>query len=161
MAVTSPPFAIKCGGDVHDTPHLYYYHNDSDHLGASDFNIDPQHQWVVSNVGSFLPNSNTTDSTVSTNHNISKRTENQTLYQELYEKARISASSLRYYIVGLPDEDDYKVEIDFAEIVIEEKNSWRGLGRRYFNIFIQASVLASSYLQKKLRNCIKFSLILI
>lgn len=146
LAVTGPSFAIKCGADVHNIPPLSYYHNDSDHLGAADINFDPEYQWVVSNVGSFLPNNNTIDSSVNTDHSISGGTENQALYQT----ARVSASSLRYYIVGLPDGDGYKVEFDFAEIVIEDQNSWKGLGRRYFNIFIQASV-KSSYLKRLFR----------
>ncbi|XP_078157869.1 uncharacterized protein LOC144553535 isoform X3 [Carex rostrata] len=142
LNIIGSPFAIKCGANVQNIPHLsYYYHNDSDHLGAADINFDPEYQWVVSNVGSFLPNNNTIDSSVNTDHSISGGTENQALYQT----ARVSASSLRYYIVGLPDGDGYKVEFDFAEIVIEDQNSWRGLGRRYFNIFIQGNEVEKDF----------------
>ncbi|KAJ3699011.1 hypothetical protein LUZ61_002716 [Rhynchospora tenuis] len=134
------PFAIKCGGDVHGIPHLLYYHNDTKHLGVADVNSDPQNQWVVSIVGPFLPNNNIIDFIVNTDHSISG-----TEAQALYQTARISASSLRYYIVGFPDGDGYKIEIDFAEIVIEEQSSWRGLGRRYFNIYIQGKLVEKDF----------------
>ncbi|KAJ4754389.1 Leucine-rich repeat transmembrane protein kinase [Rhynchospora pubera] len=134
------PFAIKCGGDVHDIPHLFYYHNDTKHLGVADLNFDPQNQWVVSIVSPFLPNNYIIDFIVNTDHSISGAET-----QALYQTARISASSLRYYIVGFPDGDGYKIEIDFAEIVIEEQSSWRGLGRRYFNIYIQGKPVEEDF----------------
>ncbi|PPS11397.1 hypothetical protein GOBAR_AA09245 [Gossypium barbadense] len=61
-----------------------------------------------------------------------------TLDSELFQTARISASSLRYYGLGL-ENGNYTVRLEFAETQIVETNRWEGLGRRVFDIYIQGS----------------------
>ncbi|KAJ3695478.1 hypothetical protein LUZ60_000855 [Juncus effusus] len=127
--------AIKCGGNVQNLENIYYYQNDTNPLSSADLSFDPNNFWLVSNIASFPTNESTTtyNYTVSTNNNISKT--NSMDPGPLYQTARTSQSSLSYYIVGLPNANDYTVELHFAEIVIgDPTTSWTGLGKRFFNI---------------------------
>lgn len=88
-------------------------------------------QWAVSSTGNFISNPNGPQYITSTDTQIVG-----TLDSELYKTARISPSSLRYYGLGLRN-GRYKIELHFAEIQMEDTRSWKGLGRRLFDIFIQ------------------------
>ncbi|URE48937.1 Di-glucose binding within endoplasmic reticulum [Musa troglodytarum] len=57
---------------------------------------------------------------------------------------RISTRSLRYHVVGLQN-GTYKVELLFAEIVMDDTPSWTGLGRRIFNIYIQNQLVEQDF----------------
>ncbi|KAL4554460.1 hypothetical protein LXL04_039290 [Taraxacum kok-saghyz] len=59
-----------------------------------------------------------------------------TLDSELFQTARISAGSLRYYGLGL-ENGNYTVNLRFAELVFEDGPIWRSLGRRVFDIYVQ------------------------
>lgn len=61
-----------------------------------------------------------------------------TLDSEPYKTARLSANSLRYDGLGLKN-GKYNVEIHFAEMQMEDSQSWKGLGpgRRLFDIYAQ------------------------
>ncbi|GJN01754.1 hypothetical protein PR202_ga19046 [Eleusine coracana subsp. coracana] len=50
--------------------------------------------------------------------------------------ARMSPSSLRYYGVGL-ENGNYTVTLQFAEFDYEDSQTWKSLGRRVFDIYIQ------------------------
>lgn len=63
-----------------------------------------------------------------------------TLDSELYKTARIAPSSLRYYGLGL-DSGKYEVKLHFAEIQMDDSHSWKGLGRRVFDVYIQVDDL--------------------
>lgn len=54
---------------------------------------------------------------------------------QLFRTARISASSLRYYGLGL-ENGNYNISLQFAELSIRNSN-WESLGRRVFDIYIQ------------------------
>lgn len=88
-------------------------------------------QWVVSNTGYFISNPSGPHSIAKTDSQIT-----ETLDSKLYKTARISPSSLRYYGLGLKN-GKYIVEVHFAEITMEDTRSWKGLGRRLFDIYIQ------------------------
>ncbi|KAK4588891.1 hypothetical protein RGQ29_019772 [Quercus rubra] len=59
---------------------------------------------------------------------------------ELYQTSRMSPGSLRYYGLGL-DNGPYNVSLFFAETGFDDRNSqtWKSLGRRVFDIYIQGS----------------------
>jgi Malectin domain len=61
-----------------------------------------------------------------------------TLDSELFQHARMSASSLRYYGIGL-ENGNYTVTLQFAEIAYPNTPpfKWESLGRRIFDIYIQ------------------------
>ena len=55
---------------------------------------------------------------------------------ELFQTARTSSSSLRYYGVGL-ENGNYAVTLQFAEFAFEDSKTWTSLGRRVFDIYVQ------------------------
>ncbi|XP_040381467.1 probable LRR receptor-like serine/threonine-protein kinase At1g56140 [Oryza brachyantha] len=118
-------FAVNCGGkEFTFSDQQTVFNDDSTDLGAARFHVNTINSWVVSHVGAD-PFSNSTG-IVSTNKNIPG-----TDMADLYKTARTSTGSLWYYVVGLAS-GTYKIELFFAEIVIESES-----GRRLFNIDIQ------------------------
>lgn len=128
-------FSVNCGGPKQASASGIDFYDDSQILGAASLYPSTEYRWVVSNIGSYLSNPNgptyieTTDSQIL-----------GTLESELYKTARISPSSLRYYGLGLRN-GVYNVELHFAEIVMDDSKSWKGLGRRIFDIYIQVVIL--------------------
>ncbi|KAI7745721.1 hypothetical protein M8C21_022198, partial [Ambrosia artemisiifolia] len=59
-----------------------------------------------------------------------------TLDSELFQTARLSAGSLRYYGLGL-ENGNYTVTLQFAELEIEDGSTWKSVGRRVFDIYLQ------------------------
>lgn len=107
------------------------FDNDSESLRAASLYTNSNDQWAVSNTGNFISNPNGPQYIVTTETQITN-----TLDSELYKTARISSSSLRYYGLGL-ENGKYNVELHFAEITMDDSQSWKGLGRRLFDIYIQ------------------------
>ena len=107
------------------------FDNDSESLRAASLYTNSNDQWAVSNTGNFISNPNGPQYIVTTETQITN-----TLDSELYKTARISPSSLRYYGLGL-ENGKYNVELHFAEITMDDSQSWKGLGRRLFDIYIQ------------------------
>lgn len=86
-------------------------------------------KWAVSNVGLFTSKSNVSYVANSLSQFVS-------LDSELFQTARVSAGSLRYYGLGLQN-GNYSVLLRFAEIEINNGRTWKSLGRRVFDILIQ------------------------
>ncbi|KAL4179672.1 hypothetical protein AMTRI_Chr13g121250 [Amborella trichopoda] len=107
------------------------YSDDSETLGSASFYTSTEQVWSVSNTGIFISNPNGPKFIASTDSQIMG-----TLESELYKTARISQSSLRYYGTSLIN-GKYYVELHFAEIVMDDSVSWKGLGRRIFDVYIQ------------------------
>ncbi|KAM5564478.1 putative LRR receptor-like serine/threonine-protein kinase [Rosa sericea] len=124
-------FSIKCGGTSQISVSGIEYDDDSEILGAASSYKSSRNQWAVSNTGNFLFNSNGPQYIANTDSQIT-----ETLESELYKTARISPTSLRYYGLDLKN-GKYVVELHFAELQMEETNSWKGLGRRLFDVYIQ------------------------
>ena len=59
---------------------------------------------------------------------------------ELYQTARMSASSLRYYGLGL-ENGNYTVVLQFAEAGYPDTQTWQSLGRRVFDIYVQVCMV--------------------
>lgn len=88
----------------------------------------------MSSTGNFVFNSNGPLYIASTDSQIT-----ETLESELYKTARLSPSSLRYFGLDLMN-GKYIVELHFAEIAMEDDtSSWKGLGRRIFDVYIQVT----------------------
>ncbi|KAB1216924.1 hypothetical protein CJ030_MR4G016063 [Morella rubra] len=113
------------------------YESDSETLGPATYYVTNTNRWAVSNVGYFTGSNNPQYTTTSAR-------QFTTLDSELFQTARISASSLRYYGLGL-ENGNYTVNLQFIETVIENPPSWRSLGRRVFDIYIQGNRVSKDF----------------
>ncbi|XP_031119317.1 probable LRR receptor-like serine/threonine-protein kinase At1g56140 isoform X2 [Ipomoea triloba] len=128
-------FAIKCGGQEITSSNQTVYERDNETLGPATHYMTSTGRWAVSNVG--LPSD--INSPKYTTFSSSQFT--NTLDSELFQTARISAGSLRYYGLGLKN-GNYIVTLHFAESVILNPRypTWKVFGRRVFNIYIQGNL---------------------
>ncbi|KAK4484918.1 hypothetical protein RD792_007519 [Penstemon davidsonii] len=125
-------FAVKCGGPQIRSSNQIVYEMDNATLGPATYFMTSTGRWAVSNVG--LPiSSNSPQYRWSSSSQFTN-----TLDSELFQTARISAGSLRYYGLGL-ENGNYTVRLQFAETAIQSTRSWRSVGRRVFDIYIQGN----------------------
>ncbi|GAB2303386.1 hypothetical protein Dimus_037377, partial [Dionaea muscipula] len=123
-------FAIKCGGPQIKSLDGTLYERDNTTLGAATVFVTDTDKWAESNAGSFISNSNSSFIGVSSSQFIG------TLDSELFQTARLSPGSLRYYGLGLVN-GNYTVLLQFAESSILNGQTWKSLGRRVFDVYIQ------------------------
>ncbi|XP_058219700.1 probable LRR receptor-like serine/threonine-protein kinase At1g56140 isoform X2 [Rhododendron vialii] len=135
-------FAIKCGGPQITASSQIVYESDNETLGPATYNVTSTNRWAVSNVGRFINNNNPQY------QSFSSRQFTNTLDSELFQTARNSPGSLRYYGLGL-ENGNYNVTLQFAEIVIPNPSSWESLGRRVFDIYIQGNLVWEDFDIKK------------
>ncbi|KAK3033138.1 hypothetical protein RJ639_036497, partial [Escallonia herrerae] len=135
---TDSRFAIKCGGPQITSSNQIVYERDNETLGPATYLVNTAQRWAVSNVG--LPSgSNNPEYKVFSSSQFTN-----TLDSELFQTARTSAGSLRYYGLGL-DNGNYTVLLQFAEMPTQNSNSWRSLGRRVFDIYIQGNLMLKDF----------------
>ncbi|GMP51812.1 hypothetical protein CsSME_00017899 [Camellia sinensis var. sinensis] len=125
-------FSIKCGGPQITSNKQIIYERDNETLGPATYYVTSENRWAVSNVGLFI------DSNQPQYISFSSSQFTQTLDSELFQTARISAGSLRYYGLGL-ENGNYNVSLQFAEMAILNPFTWKSLGRRVFDIYIQGN----------------------
>ncbi|GKV40165.1 hypothetical protein SLEP1_g47832 [Rubroshorea leprosula] len=125
-------FGIKCGGPRITSSDGVVFERDDQILGPASYFVSDTNRWAVSNVGYFAGNNNPQY----TKNSSSQFT--NTLDSQLFQTARTSASSLRYYGLGL-ENGNYTVSLQFAEIVIDDSTTWQSLGRRIFDIYVQGN----------------------
>ncbi|GKE87490.1 probable leucine-rich repeat receptor-like serine/threonine-protein kinase, partial [Tanacetum coccineum] len=106
--------------------------------GASYFSSTDD-RWGFSNTGNFLDDGQNIDTYILTNTsgvrvNIS----------ELYMSARISALSLTYYGFCMLN-GSYIVSLHFAEIIFTNDRTYRSLGRRVFDIYLQGMLVEKDF----------------
>ncbi|KAG8365259.1 hypothetical protein BUALT_Bualt18G0085600 [Buddleja alternifolia] len=125
-------FAVKCGGPQIRSSDQTVYEMDNATLGPATYFMTSTGRWAVSNVG--LP----ADSSNPVYRSTSSSQFTNTLDSELFQTARVSAGSLRYYGLGL-ENGNYTVRLQFAETDIVGTRTWRSLGRRVFDIYVQGN----------------------
>lgn len=108
------------------------FERENETLGPATYHVTDTNRWAVSNVGLFSGSNNPQYTSTSPSQF------SNTLDSELFQTARISAGSLRYYGLGL-ENGNYTLTLQFAEIAFVNSNSWQSLGRRVFNVYIQVS----------------------
>ncbi|KAL5977023.1 hypothetical protein ACLOJK_021361 [Asimina triloba] len=131
-------FAVNCGGGAITSAGGMLFERDNENLGPATHYVTTETRWAVSNVGRFAENPNP-----SYIRNSSSQFSN-TLDSELFQTARLSPSSLRYYGLGL-ENGQYTVTMQFAEIPIEESTTWRSLGRRVFDVYAQGNLQLKNF----------------
>lgn len=124
-------FSVNCGGKQQASASGITYEDDSEPLGAASFYTSTNNQWGVSNTGKYIFSSQGPVYTDETESQIIG-----TLESELYKTARVSPSSLRYFGLGLKN-GLYSIDLHFAEIGMEDTSTWKALGRRLFDVYIQ------------------------
>ncbi|TKY49222.1 leucine-rich repeat receptor serine/threonine-protein kinase [Spatholobus suberectus] len=125
---------INCGGKQIVIGGITY-DEDIDPAGPAVYK-QSRNNWAFSNTGHFMDN----DTLSRQGQLLPYTTKNETrLYMtdvELYKNARISPMSLTYYGFCL-ENGDYTVKLYFAEIMITDDNTYKSLGRRLFDVYIQ------------------------
>ncbi|KAJ4909594.1 putative LRR receptor-like serine/threonine-protein kinase [Raphanus sativus] len=131
-------FAINCGGPDKRSASQELFEKDDADLGPSSFFVSAARRWAVSSIGLFAGSSNNRyiETLLSQFTNTSD--------SELFQTARLSPSSLRYYGLGL-ENGGYNVTLQFAEIQMTGSNSWEGLGRRRFDIYVQGRLVEKDF----------------
>ncbi|XP_038686021.1 probable LRR receptor-like serine/threonine-protein kinase At1g56140 [Tripterygium wilfordii] len=136
-------FAIKCGGpQITSNNGGIVYERDNETLGPAKYFVTDTNRWAVSNVGLFGGSNNPQYRIFSSSQFTN------TLDSELFQTARVSASSLRYYGLGL-ENGNYTVNLQFTEFSIEDTITWKSLGRRVFDIYIQGNRVLEDFDIKK------------
>ncbi|KAL6283206.1 hypothetical protein ACE6H2_014135 [Prunus campanulata] len=129
---------IKCGGPQITSSNGIVYENENQTLGPATYFVTGTSRWGVSNVGYFTGSNNPQYTSFS-----SSQFKN-TLDSEIFQTARLSASSLRYYGLGL-ENGNYTVTLEFAETAILDSATWKSLGRRVFDIYIQDNLFLKDF----------------
>lgn len=142
---SSTSFSINCGGTSQKSASNVEFGADSAILGAASLYASSDGKWAVSNIGSFISNPNGNQYIAMTDSQVT-----ETLDSELYKTARVSPNSLRYFGIGLQN-GKYNVELHFAEIQMDDDTlaSWKGLGRRVFDVYIQGERVLGDFDVKK------------
>ncbi|KAL5543762.1 hypothetical protein UlMin_007546 [Ulmus minor] len=131
-------FAINCGGPQFTSTDGTLYEWDKATLGPASDYVAKSNRWAVSNVGFFTGNNNPAYTRFSSSQFTS------TLNSELFQTARLSASSLRYYGLGL-ENGNYTVNLQFSETAFENPPTWKSVGRRVFDIYIQGHRVSKDF----------------
>ncbi|XP_020418727.1 probable LRR receptor-like serine/threonine-protein kinase At1g56130 isoform X2 [Prunus persica] len=129
---------IKCGGPQITSSNGIVYENENQTLGPATYFVTGTNKWGVSNVGYFT----STNNPQYTSFSLSQF--KNTLDSEIFQTARLSASSLRYYGLGL-ENGNYTVTLQFAETAILDSTTWKSLGKRVFDIYIQGNLFLKDF----------------
>ncbi|KAG8085009.1 hypothetical protein GUJ93_ZPchr0010g7405 [Zizania palustris] len=132
-------FAVDCGSNISlRGSDRTTYEADPTNLGAASYFVTGQTRWGVSNVGKFIEASNGMDIVYS------PQQFQNVVDSKLFESARMSSSSLRYYGLGL-ENGNYTVLLQFAEFAYPDTQTWQSLGRRVFDIYIQGALKEKNF----------------
>ncbi|KAM5577311.1 putative LRR receptor-like serine/threonine-protein kinase [Rosa sericea] len=132
-------FGINCGGpEVTSSSDGIVYEKENEPLGPASYFVTGTSRWGVSNVGYFAGSTNPQY----TSFSLSQFT--NTFDSVLFQTARLSASSIRYFGLGL-ENGNYTVNLKFAEHVILAATTGKFLGRRLFDIYIQGILVSKNF----------------
>ncbi|KAF0928016.1 hypothetical protein E2562_037230, partial [Oryza meyeriana var. granulata] len=132
-------FAVDCGSNRSTSASdNTIYEADPMNLGTASYYVTGQTRWGVSSVGNFFQATNGMDRIYSSQHF------QNTVDSKLFETARMSPSSLRYYGLGL-ENGNYTVLLQFAEFSYPDSPTWLSLGRRVFDIYVQGDLIEKNF----------------
>nr|XP_043623484.1 probable LRR receptor-like serine/threonine-protein kinase At1g07650 isoform X2 [Erigeron canadensis] len=127
---------INCGGK-RALIGKKYYEEDLDLAGPAHFEPLIREHWGFSNTGSIKWDSDDTEKfTVTTTSSMND--------SQLYATARHSPLSLTYYGRCLAN-GNYTLTLHFAEIVFTDNQSYKGLGRRIFDVYVQGELKVKNF----------------
>ncbi|KAB1216932.1 hypothetical protein CJ030_MR4G016055 [Morella rubra] len=121
------------------TSYWIVYEGDNETLGPATYYVSNTNRWAVSTVGYFtgVANPQWQSTSIVPDQLVGN------LDSQIFRTARISASSLRYYGLGLLN-GNYTVTLQFFETAIVAP-SWRNLGRRVFDVYIQGNRVLENF----------------
>ncbi|XP_011082787.1 probable LRR receptor-like serine/threonine-protein kinase At1g53440 [Sesamum indicum] len=126
---------INCGGRRINFEGNEYEENLSDE-GPSHFE-SYNNRWAYSSTGTYMGNDRGRFIAANYSSMISP-------VAEIYQTARLSPSSLKYYGLCLR-KGSYRVRLHFAEIMYDDNSTFTSLGRRIFDVAIQGQVVLSDF----------------
>ncbi|TKY60083.1 LRR receptor serine/threonine-protein kinase RFK1 [Spatholobus suberectus] len=135
-------FHINCGGKdvkVMENNENILYVGDGDVLGSSaaKYFIDYENHWGFSSTGDFMDDGDY----LNTRYTRSLPSSN---LPELYKSARVTPISLTYFHYCL-ENGKYTVKLHFAEIQFTNDNTYRSLGKRLFDIYVQERLVMKDF----------------
>ncbi|XP_044397169.1 probable LRR receptor-like serine/threonine-protein kinase At1g07650 isoform X2 [Triticum aestivum] len=129
---------INCG-DKEAIVNGVKYEGDTTPKGASMLYLSPDSNWAFSSTGNFM------DDNINDDNYIASNTSKLTMpNSKLYAKARLSPLSLTYYGLCMHN-GSYTVKLHFAEIIFTNDRTYRSLGKRKFNVFIQGRMVLEDF----------------
>ncbi|KAJ1389313.1 Serine/threonine-protein kinase, active site [Sesbania bispinosa] len=128
---------INCGGKQVTINGSETYDADTDIAGPSRFHLGGTN-WAFSSTGHFLDNDRG-DYYVWQNQSRLSMTD-----AELYMDARVSPISLTYYGFCLGN-GNYTVNLHFAEVMFIDGQTYKSLGRRVFDVYIQGNLVLKDF----------------
>ncbi|KAF7848578.1 hypothetical protein BT93_L1828 [Corymbia citriodora subsp. variegata] len=135
----SNSFAINSGGPLVKSSDGTLFEGDyNNDIGPASFSVSETKRWALSNVGIF---------TDGTNYKFTHSNSNAILNMSdlaLFQTTRMSASSLRYYGLGLQN-GNYTVNLGFVETAFPDDSQWTSRGRRLFDIYIQGILMSKDF----------------
>ncbi|KAK7324508.1 hypothetical protein VNO77_28112 [Canavalia gladiata] len=134
---TSYSLHINCGGKM-VTVNRSTYDDDEDTAGPARFYRSGNKNWAFSTTGKFM-NTDIGDFYIRSNQSTLS-----IVNAELYMNARLSPTSLTYYGFCLGN-GNYTVNLHFAEIMFTDDQTYRSLGRRIFDIYIQGKLVRKDF----------------
>ncbi|CAN8288110.1 unnamed protein product [Cochlearia groenlandica] len=127
---------INCGGRSTEIDKDGYA-EDLNRNGQSTFSSDGE-RWAYSSSGVWVGNDKTLYLATDNFNLINDST------PEIYKSARLSPQSLKYYGLCMIS-GSYKVQLHFAEIMFSNDQTFRSLGRRLFDIYVQGRLLERDF----------------
>ncbi|KAL6201305.1 hypothetical protein ACLB2K_025019 [Fragaria x ananassa] len=128
---------INCGGKA-TTIDGITFEDDTNLRGGANF-VPANPNWGVSSTGFFWDTDLTSTDYIAINVSALEMENSQ-----LYTNARLTALSLTYYANCLA-EGNYTVSLHFAEIIIRGNKSYRSVGRRIFDVYIQEKLVLKDF----------------
>lgn len=133
---TSYALRINCGGKS-VTVNGSTYDDDSDTAAPARFHQSGTN-WGFSTTGNFMDNDG------GDYYTWSNRSKLSIANAELYTNARVSPTSLTYYGFCMAN-GNYTVNLQFAEIMFTNDQTFNSLGRRVFDIYIQGKLVKKDF----------------
>ncbi|KAB2605480.1 leucine-rich repeat receptor-like serine/threonine-protein kinase [Pyrus ussuriensis x Pyrus communis] len=130
---------INCGGSQFTVPGKNGAQYDDDRFSAGPSFYESKTNWALSSTGYFTDDDRTTDAFIWTNE-----TRLSMANPQLYMNARLSPISLTYFGFCLGN-GNYTVSLHFAEIMFRNGSTYRSVGRRIFDIYIQGKLLKKDF----------------
>lgn len=134
---------VNCGGNdvmvTESNGQSVLYKGDADVDGGAAKLYESDKNWGFSSTGDFM------DDNIYQNTRYVESLQGNTSLPQLYTTARLSPITLTYFSYCL-ENGEYLVNLHFAEIVFINDTTFRSLGRRIFDIYIQVIQFVICYL---------------